>query len=102
MFQTRPFLLLLICTSLFCPLSVRAEDASVVEPSEELRTQLKLSPFYKKCLTPGGFPIVCSDKVSDFALCEAAYVVNSMLAGRDDVTLLMFDKQTGQMVDWMR
>jgi hypothetical protein len=24
------------------------------------------------------------------------------LAGRDDVTLLMFDKQTGQMVDWMR
>ena len=85
MFQTRPFLLLLICASLFCPLSVRAEDASVVEPPEELRTQLKLSPFYKKCLTPGGFPIVSSDKVSDFALCEAAYVVNSMLAGRNDV-----------------
>ena len=62
-----------------------ADDALVAEPPEELRRQLNLAPFYKKCLTPGGFAIVSSDKVSDFALCEAAYIVNSMLAGRDDV-----------------
>ncbi|MEK6258139.1 MAG: hypothetical protein AABP62_05915 [Planctomycetota bacterium] len=77
---------LLICIgSLWLAAVARADDFSVVEPPEDLRQQLNLSPFYKKCLAPGGFAIVSSDKVSDFALYEAAYVVNSMLAGRDDV-----------------
>jgi len=58
---------------------------AVAEPSPELREEFKLAPFYKKCLAPGGFPIVASDKVSDFAFHEAAYIVNAMLAGRDDV-----------------
>ena len=62
-----------------------AGDAPVAEPSEELRQQLKLAPFYKKCVVEDGFAIVSSGSVSDFALREAAYVVNSMLAGRDDV-----------------
>lgn len=68
--------------------SVGAEPAPIgspCEPSAEIKAHFKLSPFYKKCLAPGGFPIVASDKVSDFAVLEAAYIVNAMLAGRDDV-----------------
>lgn len=64
---------------------VRAEEIAVSEPPAELRAQLKLSPFYKKCVVAQGFAIVSSDKVCDPALREAAYVVNAMLAGRDDV-----------------
>jgi hypothetical protein len=76
-------------TSLLLVSTTTAGDAAVSEPSEELRTQLNLSPFYKKCIVTEGFAIVSSDKVSDFALYEAAYVVNSMLAGRDDVRQAM-------------
>ena len=81
-------LILLAGLSVFASASsvVATETAQdVAEPSEELREQFKLSPFYRKALVVEGFPIVSSEKVSDFALCEAAYIVRSMLAGRDDV-----------------
>lgn len=64
---------------------LNAAEPAVAPPGAELRERLQLDPFYKKCLTPGGFPIVASDKVSDFALCEARYVINSMLSGREDI-----------------
>ena len=40
----------------------------VVAPPEEL----KLPAFYKKYVSANGYPIVASEKVSDFALKEAA------------------------------
>ena len=52
-------------------------------PAEALRK--RLDPFYKKHVTAGGLLIVSSEKVSDYALKEAAYLVRQMLATRPDV-----------------
>src|SRR5438067_13528482 len=54
-------------------------------PPEGLRRDLGLDPFYSKCVVTGGFPVVGSAKVSDYALLEAAYLIDHMLAGRDDL-----------------
>ena len=53
--------------------------------------KLKLDPFYKKYTEAGGYPIVASAGVSDFALKEAAYLVDLMLARRPDVRKAMID-----------
>ena len=37
---------------------------------------LNLDPFYKKYISAKGYSIVSSDKVSDYALYEATYLVN--------------------------
>jgi hypothetical protein len=63
----------------------RAEGLEIIEPPDALRKDFRLDPFYKKCILTGGFPIVGSAKVSDFALREAAYLIDHVLAGRDDV-----------------
>jgi len=46
---------------------------------------LKVDPFHSKYTSAHGFPIVASATVSDFALLEAAYLVDSLLAARPDV-----------------
>jgi hypothetical protein len=46
---------------------------------------LKLEPFYKKHVSANGYPIVGSGAVPDYALLEAGYLVNMMLAKRPDV-----------------
>ena len=38
--------------------------------------ELKVPSFYKKYLEADGYPIVASEKVNDYALKEAAYLVN--------------------------
>ena len=57
----------------------------VTEPSAKVRKALKLAPFYKKHVDVGGFSIVSSEKVSNYALLEAAYLINQMLEGREDL-----------------
>ncbi|MFP6631864.1 MAG: hypothetical protein VCD16_04465, partial [Planctomycetota bacterium] len=52
---------------------------------DELRRRLKLKPFYKKVLSLGTFPVLSSEKVSDYALLEAGYLIHQMLEGRDDI-----------------
>lgn len=47
--------------------------------------ELKVSPFYKKYVSAHGYPIVASAKVNDYALFEAAFLVDLMLAKRPDV-----------------
>lgn len=47
--------------------------------------ELKLDPFYTKYVSASGYPIVSSAKVSDYALREAAWLVDQMLARRPDV-----------------
>lgn len=44
-----------------------------------------LDPFYKQHVSAGGMLIAASDKVSPYALKEAAYLVGKLLAGRPDV-----------------
>ncbi|MBB6049750.1 sulfatase-like hydrolase/transferase [Armatimonas rosea] len=46
---------------------------------------LKAPAFYKKYISANGYPIVASEKVNDYALKEAAYLVNLLLAKRPDV-----------------
>src|SRR5262245_44544894 len=54
-------------------------------PPGESRKDVRLADFYKKCLVADGFPIVSSAKVSDYGLLEARYLIDKMLAGRDDI-----------------
>ncbi|HEX8201459.1 MAG TPA: hypothetical protein VF590_13320 [Isosphaeraceae bacterium] len=44
-----------------------------------------LDPFYKKHATARGLPVLDSEGVSDFALKEAAYLIDRMLARRPDL-----------------
>lgn len=48
-------------------------------------SELKLAPFYSKYVSASGYPIVASAQVNDFALVEAAWLVDQMLARRPDV-----------------
>ena len=52
-------------------------------------TRLRLPPFYSKYVDAHGYPIVSSAKVNDFALKEAAYLIDMMLAERPDVRKAM-------------
>ena len=44
-----------------------------------------IPPFYRQVTNANGFPIVASSKVNPYALKEAVYLVNMMLAKRPDV-----------------
>lgn len=57
----------------------------VAEPPEDLRRELKLGAFYRKSVIVDGLPILASGKTSDYAVREAAYLVDRMLAGRADL-----------------
>lgn len=48
-----------------------------------------LDPFYKKHASAGGLLVVSSEKVSDAALGEAAYLLSKVLEGRDDILLAL-------------
>jgi hypothetical protein len=46
---------------------------------------LAVDSFYRKYVSAGGYPIVASEKVNDYALREAAWLADLMLAKRPDV-----------------
>src|SRR6188472_2921050 len=69
---------------------------AAVLPAEEPRVsappaELKLDSLYTKYVSANGYPIVASAKVSDYALLEAAYLVDLMLAERADVRKAMIE-----------
>lgn len=55
------------------------------------RTRLALAPFYAQYAEAKGLPIVASARVNPYALREAAYLVDQMLAHRPDVRQAMID-----------
>ncbi|MHB8970060.1 MAG: peptidylprolyl isomerase [Pirellulaceae bacterium] len=68
-------------------------DSGTVGPvPDSLRQARKLDAFYQKHLTVNGFSILGSARVSDEAIQEAAWVLQHMLAGRDDI-LQALDQQ---------
>jgi hypothetical protein len=69
--------------------TANAAEYKVETVPESLQKEWKLSPFYKKVVLTKDFPIISSDKVSDYGLKEAAYLVDQLLAGRDDVRMAM-------------
>ncbi|MBC7817203.1 MAG: DPP IV N-terminal domain-containing protein, partial [Planctomycetaceae bacterium] len=81
-FRPLRFLLLLV---VLWQSPISADDVRVTAPPAEF----KVDPFHKKYVDAGGYPIVASDKVNDYALKEAAYLVNLMLAQRPDVKAAM-------------
>lgn len=78
------FFLFLLIISLAMPKRASA-GLGITSPPPEVVKAFNLSPFYKKFLDAGGLPIVASEKVSDYALLEARYIINNMLAGREDI-----------------
>jgi len=59
--------------------------ARVTAPPDEVVKSFKLDPFYRKYITAGGIPVISSARVSDYALLEAAHLINRMLDGRKDI-----------------
>ena len=72
-----------------CLLLVGASTATAAPPELPAVTappkELGLDPFYTKYLSAHGLPVVGSSKVSDYALREAAYLADQMLAHRPEV-----------------
>jgi hypothetical protein len=62
-----------------------AEPPLVGRIDEGLRASLQLAPTYQKIIRLRGFPVVGTERVSDAALREAAYLAGSMLAWRPDI-----------------
>lgn len=74
---------LLVLVTAFSVLLTHAEE--VVAPPVAEVERLGLDPFYGKYLGFRGFPIVSSPKVSDFALKEAAFLIDRMIGDRPDI-----------------
>lgn len=77
--------------------------AALRAPSEEFKVtqppaDLKIDPFYAKYVGARGYPIVASEKVSDYALKEAAHLVNMMLSKRPDVREAMIKSGSRMIV----
>ncbi len=59
-------------------------DQVMVPPVSEVE-RLDLDPFYGKYLDYRGFPIVASSSVSDYALKEAAFLIEKMIGHRPEI-----------------
>jgi len=70
------------------------ESPSASAPAIQLVEKLQLKPFYAKHVSANGFPILSSVKVSDAALHEAAYLIDQMLKGREDIRVALIDSKT--------
>ena len=73
--------LLLVATGASTAAEAPPELPAVTAPPKELG----FDPFYTKYLSAHGLPVVGSSKVSDYALREAAYLADQMLAHRPEV-----------------
>jgi len=74
--------------------SAFADDWGVTAPPEEL----ELSSFYEKYVSVGGYPVISSGKVNDYALKEAAHLIDMMLAQRPDVKEAMIKSGSRMIV----
>lgn len=77
---------------------IAPEPLRVTKVPSELKERLKLTNFYQKYLSANGFPVLGSEKVSDFAMLEAGYLVNLMLAKRPDVRRALIESKSRLMV----
>lgn len=69
--------------------AVDREVPPVERIDEALRARFELASVYRKVVRLGTFPVLGTDRVSDAALREAAYLVGSMLAWRPDILDVM-------------
>ena len=93
MIRAAALLLLLPC--IVCAVRGGGDERLRVTPvPTELRDKLDLDPVYKKHVSANGFPVLSSKAVPDYALLEAAYLINKMLAGRDDIRGALIKNKT--------
>jgi hypothetical protein len=76
---------------LYC--CVSSDQAHVVPIPEETRAEFELDEFYRQCVFVGEFPIVASDRVSEYALLEAAFLVEQMLWNRPDLRAALVEQR---------
>ena len=78
---------MLSIASLLCAaaLALPQDPGPLSAPPAELVEAFELDPFYAKHLDAGGIPILASARVNDYALFEARYLIDRMLAGREDL-----------------
>lgn len=84
----------MIATLLLTALLTAPADLEVTAPPAEL----KLDPVYKKYVSVDGYPVIASEKVNDFALKEAAYLIRMMLKNRPDVREAMIKSGSRMIV----
>jgi hypothetical protein len=87
-------LLLSILCILSFKFSLHSGDWEITAPPSEL----KLSSFYEKHVSVNGYPVVSSGKVNDYALKEAAYLIDMMLARRPDIKEAMIESGSRMIV----
>jgi hypothetical protein len=63
------------------PSAAKPAPVQVMEISDELRSEYRIDPFYKKTISSAGVVIVGSQRVSDWAFLEAAYTMDRQLSG---------------------
>ncbi len=81
-----------------CEVDQETTGQHVQPVSGDLRADFDLAPFYQKSLLLGSFPVLGSAEVSDEALLEAAWIVNRMLHGRQDILDAMADQKVRLVV----
>lgn len=79
-----------ICFALAVP--ALSGDVTSIPEAEKERLDLD-TDFYRKYLSFRGFPIVASEEVSDYALYEAAYLMEKMLGHRQDLLQTIIDQK---------
>ena len=93
--STNKFVALLLCglAWAFCSGSAAAEEKKKPKTAEELYETL--DPFYKQKVIVNGFLIVGSEKLSPYAMKEAAYLLEKMLKKRPDVLAKLVERHDG-------
>jgi len=91
------------CIALLASAATAAPKANpaplkITAPPEAIVKALGLKPFYKKYVSAGGVTIISSEKVNDYALLEAAYLVNQMLGDRPDIRKAIIESRTRLVV----
>ena len=73
----------------------------LAEPDFEVTAvpaELKAPAVYKKYVSADGYPIVSTERVNDYALKEAAYLVTQLLANRPDVKKAMIESGSRMII----
>ncbi|GAB5402561.1 MAG: hypothetical protein Aurels2KO_07920 [Aureliella sp.] len=78
--------------------SIRGGSGSGIYHVQKPPAGMKLEPFYEKYVDASGYPVVSSGKVNDYALKEAAFLIDMMLAHRPDVRKAMVESGSRMIV----
>ena len=81
----------LLCLGWACGALAAKAPVKKADPEALFKT---LDPFYTEHVVADGLLIVCSEKVSKYALHEVAYLAKSMLANRPDVMKHLVEKRS--------